>query len=916
MEGLLTLLALAVLAMPVLLVVALVSVAALRRRVRELEDAVARLRAGTADAAAPSPQREAVPLSATGRGTVRHATGAASGISAPFQVEPGAAPGPGPHVPPQEAGPAVPPPLPPRATADQGAAAAAARAAGADNQAQAASPRRSPHAGAAADGGGSFLRAVRRWVTVGNVPVKVGMLVLLAGVAALLKYASDQGWLRMPVELRLAGVALAAIAGLAFGWRQRQARPAFALALQGGAIGVLLLVVFAAFKVYGLLPATAAFGLSIALVAGLCVLAVLQDSRSMAGLGIVAGFLAPIWLSTGSGNHVALFSYYAVLNAAIVAIAWVRSWRLLNLLGFVFTWGIGIAWGVLAYAPEYRDTTQPFLALFFAFYLLLPILFARRQPEGRRDMIDGCLLFGTPLVAFSLQAALLEGERMPLAWCALGLAALYAVLAWLLRRREGYRLLSDAHALLAAGFATLAVPLALSAQATASVFALEGAGLVWLGLRQRRRLPQVAGAALQLAAGVFHLLARDEALDGFVRPLLNPGFMGMLLIALAGFASAWTSRAAGASRIALAYYLWGLCWWGANLALEIDAFVPPGAALAAGFAALVLSGWLAAEAHRVRPARVLSATVLVAMLAAVPFALAQAGEHGHPFAGAGAWAWLAFAVLGLRSLACLRDDDALADWAQFGWWLGWPLAVSLSLAWLADRQGFGEGWELAALVLPWIVLFVLSQRHWPVLRSPRGGDLDPLRPVLQALVAVALALWWFASQFAAGSAAPLPWVAVLNPLELVQVGLLALLAHWLWSARAARLEGTRAGLLAAAGFLLATTLTLRSVHHWGGVAWDAGLASSALAQASLTVVWSLLGVAGWISGSRRGQRLLWLAGAVLMGVVLAKLVLVDRQHLGDLFGIGSFIAYGLLCTLVGYLAPAPPRSTTREGAMA
>src|SRR5690606_27836045 len=203
----------------------------------------------------------------------------------------------------------------------------------------------------------------------------------------------------------------------------------------------------------------------------------------------------------------------------------------------------------------------------------------------------------------------------PLAWCALGLAALYAVLAWLLRRREGYRLLSDAHALLAAGFATLAVPLALSAQATASVFALEGAGLVWLGLRQRRRLPQLAG---------------DDALAGFVRPLLNPGLMGMLLIALAGFASAWTSRAAGASRIALAYYLWGLCWWGANLALEIDAFVPPGAALAAGFAALVLSGWLAAEAHRVRPARVLSATVLVAMLAAVPFALAPAGEPGPP----------------------------------------------------------------------------------------------------------------------------------------------------------------------------------------------------------------------------------------------------------------------------------------------
>ena len=39
----------------------------------------------------------------------------------------------------------------------------------------------------------------------------------------------------------------------------------------------------------------------------------------------------------------------------------------------------------------------------------------------------------------------------------------------------------------------MVVPLALSARATASVFALEGAALVWLGVRQERRLPQIAG---------------------------------------------------------------------------------------------------------------------------------------------------------------------------------------------------------------------------------------------------------------------------------------------------------------------------------------------------------------------------------------------------------------------------------------
>ncbi len=256
------------------------------------------------------------------------------------------------------------------------------------------------------------LARVKQWFTTGNVPVKVGMLVLLAGVAALLKYGSDAGWFSFPPAFRLAGISLAALAGLVFAWRKRESHRAFALALQGGAIGVLLLVVFAAFKSHGLIDALPAFAISVVLIAGLCVMAVLQESRTLAILGVLAGFMAPVWLSDGSGNHVGLFSYYALLNAGIFAIAWVRPWRILNLLGFAFTWGIGTIWGVLDYAPAKFASTEPFLVLFFVFYLLLPLLYARRAATPGGARIDGCLLFGTPLVAFSLQAGLLQGERM------------------------------------------------------------------------------------------------------------------------------------------------------------------------------------------------------------------------------------------------------------------------------------------------------------------------------------------------------------------------------------------------------------------------------------------------------------------------------------------------------------------------
>ena len=883
MESLIALLALAVLAVPVLLILALGAIGTLKDRVSRLERRLAAVEAlGSAAASPASSSIAAAPVRAEpGMAqpvTMREPSPGAVASTASMASTPFASPSP-----------AVPTPLPP------------------------ATPRRPtpPLRPGVLDLG---LRAIRHWFSIGNVPVKIGMLVLLAGVAALLKYASDQGWLRMPIEFRLAGIALGALAGLVFGWRQRRDKRAFALALQGGAIGVLLLTVFAAFKLYALLPAGAAFALSVVLVAGLGVLAVAQESRTLAVLGVLAGFLAPIWLSTGSGSHVALFSYYALLNAAILAIAWLRPWRVLNLLGFAFTWGIGTAWGALQYDPSKFSTTEPFLLLFFAFYLALPILYARRRPASRRDLIDGCLVFGTPLVAFSLQAGLLvrdplDDGRMPLALCALGLAVLYAGLAWALLRRAGYAALGQCHALLAAGFATLAVPLALSARATASVFALEGAGAAWLGLKRGRRLPQWSGAGLQVAAALAFAIGASQAVWD-IRPLANPTFMGALLVALAGFASAWAYRDKNNTSVATVYYLWALAWWWGDAHNEVWRFVEPGARADVLLAVAAASGWLAAEVHRRRPSSALALTTLAGFLVAIPLAFEQMDAHGSPFAGNGSWAWLVFALLGTRALVCLRGNgDRFAAYAQFAWWLVWPTALSL-LAWhLADRFALAEGWARALWVLPWQLVAAVSLLRWQWLAAPQGDAFARYRAPLQCVFFAAIALWWLAALAQAGDPAPLPWMALLNPLELAQLAALLLLARWLWSPHVPEaLSRLRLGGVATAGFVLVTCMTLRSVHHWGGIAWNPDLLSTSLAQASLTVVWSVLGVLGWIVGSRRGRRGLWLAGAVLMGVVLAKLVLVDREHLGNLMGIGSFIAYGLLCTLVGYFAPAPPRN--------
>lgn len=882
MEALIALVVLVLLAIPLLLVVALVMISGLRRRVAALESAMAAAPATARPAAsAPTPERAAAtPTASADPPFLRPVAAAAPHPPQPpvREAAPTEAPVPRPAAPPPVPPVPVQPPLPSE-----------------------------PALPNVIERG---ISAVKRWFTEGNVPVKIGMLVLLAGVAALLKYVSDQGWLVLPIELRLAGITVGALGLLAFGWHQRERRRLFALALQGGAIGVLLLTIFAAFKRFDLIPPGFAFASSIALVAGLCVLAVVQNSRTLAVLGILAGFMAPLWLSTGSGNHVGLFSYYAVLNAGIFAIAWFRPWRALNLLGFAFTFGIGTFWGVLQYVPDKFSSTEPFLLLFFVFYLLIPLLYARRQPAGRRDLIDGSLVFGAPLVAFSLQAGMLHEQPMTLALCALGLAAIYAVLARALIARASYTMLAQSHAVLAVGFATLAVPLALSARATGAVFALEGAGLAWLGLRQKRWLPQVSGALLQIGAA-FAFVAGGDHWHEDLRFLINPTAIGALLLALAGFASAWSYQRRPRHEVALVYYLWGLLWWLGGLVHEITRFFPYRTEVDALLVLAAVTAWLVAEVQRRQPARALGVTALAMLALGFPLALVQSDAHHQPFAGYGALAWAVFAVLGVRTLLCLRQGgDTVARIAQFLWWLLWPSLLSLLALWGGGEADLAQGWTTLLVTLPWLLMAALSLWRWNALRWPLGQAFDSVRVPLQCVLFGLLSIGWLLGQLLPGDAAPLLWLPVLNPAEIGQWLSLLLLARWLYSNQGSQapqaLLNIRMPLLALASFVALTSLVLHGVHQWGGLAWNASMMRFSLAQTSLTVLWSVLGVIAWVWGSRRGQRVLWMVGAVLMGVVLAKLVIVDRQHLGNLLGIASFIAYGLLCTVVGYLAPAPP----------
>lgn len=401
------------------------------------------------------------------------------------------------------------------------------------------------------------------WLFGGNTLVRVGVLLVFLGLAFLLRYASER--FVIPVELRYFGVAATALVGLALGWRLRETRRAYGLLMQGSAVGVMYLTIFAAMRLHQILPLHAGFALLVLVALFSAVLAVVQDALVLALAGALGGFAAPILASTGSSNHVGLFSYFALLNAGILGMAWFKAWRPLNWVGFFSTFLIGLSWGMHSYVPAHYASTQPFLVLFFLMFVGIGLLFARRVlidgPEAPSQIgssewwrwvkqhggdwhryVDGTLLFGAPLAGFSLQYALVSDTEYGAAFSALGLGVFYMLLARLVysRTQAALRLLVEVFLALGVVFASLAVPLALDAQWTAAAWAVEAAGIYWVGHRQGRALGR--GFALLLQVGA--LFAWLSRVYPGTESLLSGPVLGALLLGLAFLCNALSLRMA------------------------------------------------------------------------------------------------------------------------------------------------------------------------------------------------------------------------------------------------------------------------------------------------------------------------------------------------------------------------------------
>ena len=215
---------------------------------------------------------------------------------------------------------------------------------------------------------------------------------------------------------------------------------------------------------------------------------------------------------------------------------------------------------------------------------------------------------------------------------------------------------------------------------------------------------------------------------------------------------------------------------------------------------------------------------------------------------------------------------------------------------------------LAVPLIMWVVLHTQRQRGF--FRRHQAAYQHFALPIA-ALAAASWMIWTnFSTPF---QPAPLPYIPLLNPLELACAGMLWFALKSLPEALPLQYRRVNAPGVVALAFMVISAGVMRLWHFYDGITWrlDIMLQSFGL-QASLSVVWAVTAIILMVYGNRRKLRPFWITGAALMAIVVIKLFLIELANSGGIARIASFIIVGVLLLLVGWFAPVPPKAVENE----
>jgi uncharacterized membrane protein len=326
----------------------------------------------------------------------------------------------------------------------------------------------------------------------------VGILALAVAVSFFLKYAFDNNWIGPGGR-----VTLGLIAGsLLYPLGQRLYNKGYQFYSEGiTALGaaILYLSVWAGWHYYHIFPQDSAFPMMIVITAVTAFVAVVRNTERLAFLAGVGGLLTPILVSTGQNAETVLFGYLLILGAGMLGVAWWRDWKSLPPLQFLATILYFWSWYGEFYADGELNETVAFATLFFGLFAALPFIRTSRRGQMGADEI-GMVLANATQYLVALRLMLWPENRWGLTFFMIALAVVHLAAERAVPRNQtrASNVARTLYAGLALTLLTLTIPIRLEGKWITIAWAVEGAVLVWSGLRIRSRALRSAGLVLFL----------------------------------------------------------------------------------------------------------------------------------------------------------------------------------------------------------------------------------------------------------------------------------------------------------------------------------------------------------------------------------------------------------------------------------
>ncbi|MDR1191289.1 MAG: DUF2339 domain-containing protein [Verrucomicrobiales bacterium] len=328
--------------------------------------------------------------------------------------------------------------------------------------------------------GASELHIGQKWLLFAGITITV------LGVGYLLNLAFQENWISPVGRVIMAYLFGGAFMGAGEWFRRKGGNLLrFGLPLIGCGVVILYFSSFAAYQIYGLIGQGTAFGLMALITAFTGILSLKYDSRALAVVGLVGGFITPLLLGTGTNNYLTLFTYLTILNLGVAWLSFHKRWSLLNILGFVFTWLLFSGWFFRWYADSMFWPAIIFLNVFFAIYALVPYAYYFRH-QARAQTGGLSLGIANSFIAFGYAFGMIKGHTDYPAASIISL--LYAGVFFAMARHLHLRQPENQRSLvmtLAMGllFLTITVPILFSGHWLTIFWMAEGAIVLWAALR-------------------------------------------------------------------------------------------------------------------------------------------------------------------------------------------------------------------------------------------------------------------------------------------------------------------------------------------------------------------------------------------------------------------------------------------------